>query len=405
MLQLLNNCRAGSMSVFPENWKTQKANPRLNWRITYWFYDDNLKVKKQVVMKGMNGYSTLQDKQAATQVLLDDEIIEIRDKAFNRITKKYGPVPEEDYTDYEIDPETPFLKAFYAAMEKINCSKTTRENIKSALKYISQAAQALNMTNIMIKDLRRRHIKALLAKCGSMKKTWSANTFNAYRSYLGMIYSELLELEATETNAPRDIKKQKHAVKKRRELTPEECKKIDEFTKEFDRRFWLLIHIFFHSGSRTTELFNVQREHVDIERQMVKYLILKGNNYVWKERPIKNIVLDHWREAIEGAGPKDYIFSKKLKPGPTKINPRYNRRWKRHIKGKLGIDCDFYSLKYLNTTQMMDALEESAEKNAENKMRELTGHASEAMIVNIYDTRNKVRKDNKIKQIANSFAG
>jgi len=49
---------------------------------------------------------------------------------------------------------------------------------------------------------------------------------------------------------------------------------------------------------------------------------------------------------------EDYIFSKYLETGKTSNRPeQITRRWKRHVKDKLGIEADFYSLKHLNTDE------------------------------------------------------
>ncbi|RZK12872.1 MAG: hypothetical protein EOO43_18405 [Flavobacterium sp.] len=195
----------------------------------------------------------------------------------------------------------------------------------------------------------------------------------------------------------RDIKKKKTVKNIRTVLSPEECKVVDAFTKEYDIHLWRFIHIFFHSGSRTTEILKVQGEHVDLKRQKVKYLVLKGQQYEWVERTIKDIALPFWKEAMKGCGAKDYVFSKGLKPGAKSIrSEQISRRWRRHIKKKLDIDCDFYSLKHLNTDQTAEALDLKT-ASAHNS------HKSTGTTL-IYAIGEKDRVHQKIKSVQNSFS-
>lgn len=408
MITLPNNCRVGSMAVFPSNWKTVRANVSLTWRITYRFYDDNLNKKKQVVIKGMNQFRSLSEKQSATRILLEDELKDL-EKGFNPIVKKFTYIAPD--IAYEIEPDTPFPVAMLSALDKLSCVKSTRMDIKSTLKYISIAAVKLKIDSMPIRELNQRHLLLLLEQCSRIKSNWSNNTFNAYKKNMSIVLTKLKQLQAIERNPAKEIDKLKHATRRKKVLTQEQCIIIDEFTKKYDLNFWRLINIFFHSGARTTEIFKVQGEHVNLEQQTVSYLVLKGKNYKWIDRPIKDIALPFWREAMKDCKPSDFVFGKGLKPGPVAISPiQAGRRWKRHIKaaavdkngketGKLGIDCDWYSLKFLNTTQSMDVLEN------EREVMQQTGHTSTAMIVKIYDTKNKQRKDDKLKRIANNFAG
>jgi integrase len=158
----------------------------------------------------------------------------------------------------------------------------------------------------------------------------------------------------------------------------------------------MFIHIFFHSGSRTTEILRVQGEHVDLKKQKVKYLVLKGQQNELVERTIKDIALPLWQFAMEGCGPKDFIFSSGLKPGPKAIRAeQISRRWRTHIKKKLGIACDFYSLKHLNTDQTSAIL-------GLNAAAAHNSHKS-TIITQTYAVNEKERQHEQLKKINNGF--
>jgi len=159
-----------------------------------------------------------------------------------------------------------------------------------------------------------------------------------------------------------------------------------------------MIHL--PNGCKCSELkvrpTRVQGEHVSLEKQKVKYLVLKGQQHEWVERTIKDIALPFWQSALHNCGPKDYVFSVGLKPGGRPIRPeQISRRWRIHIKKKLGIHCDFYSLKHLNTDQTAAAIDlktASAHNSHKSTKTTLT-----------YAVNEKERVHQNIKEVNNSF--
>ena len=118
------------------------------------------------------------------------------------------------------------------------------------------------------------------------------------------------------------------------------------------------MQIFFHSGARIKELLAVKVQEVDIKKQRFKVLIRKGRNSHEEWRVIKNIALPFWIELLEGAKENEYIFSIGLNPGEKQIiREQITRRWNMHVKKKLGITADFYSLKHLNLDEISGALD------------------------------------------------
>jgi len=101
---------------------------------------------------------------------------------------------------------------------------------------------------------------------------------------------------------------------------------------------------------------------------------------------------------MQSCGAEDYVFSRDLKPGPAVIRPdQINKRWYRHVKDKLKIQADFYSLKHLNTTEIVSALDEAAAAR-------LNEHTSTAMVIKIYDVNREKRQHEQIRKINNPLA-
>lgn len=401
MQSLPNNCRCGKFSVFPSNWESKQADHTLTWRINYWFYDDNLKAKKQIVIKGMNDLETLKEKQQIVRVAIKDELRDLKE-GYNPFQRSYSI-----NKNCELSLNTGLLDSLLFAFSKIQVSPTTKIDIKSCLKFLSISIKELHLERLPVSQVKRRHVKLILDHCGNIdykdatgkikEKIWTANQYNHYRKYLGILFSELVEMEVMEMNLVRDIRKKKTIRKIKKILTPEECQKISDWVKIYDRHFWLLIHIFFHSGCRTTEIFRVKKKHVNLENQTLLVTVLKGNQPFEVRKPIKDIAIDFWREIIKDANSEDFIFSKGLVPGQVSINPRQaTRRWKRHMKNKLKIDCDWYALKHLNTDQI------SKEKGLKTAGL-LNSHTSDGT-TKIYAINEQVRMNEEIKHMKNKFA-
>jgi hypothetical protein len=137
---------------------------------------------------------------------------------------------------------------------------------------------------------------------------------------------------------------------------------------------------------------------VDLVNQEYKAVIKKGGQYIEVKRPIKTIAVPFWKETITGAKPSHFVFTENLEPGPKKIRrEQVTRRWEEHVKKKLGIQADFYKLKHLNTTEVVDRLNEK-------EAAKLNGHVDTKMVKKHYDVKQKTRKDALIKELDNSFA-
>jgi len=398
MIQLPHGCKCSEPKVNPSNWSTPKASVKKKWYIYYRFYDPSERALypkgKLRIIKGMNGSKILEERQQLVQALIDLELSELKNQGFNPIIEKHvAPL----LSFHLISPETPFTIALGEAFKKGAYKGRTLTDIRSVLKYLVKAATMLRFDYVCIKDIKPSHIMTTLEQCGKIKKIWTANTYNTYKKYLSILFSQLIQQQAIDFNPVRDIKKRKTTKQLREILTPEECQVIDSFTKKFDGNLWRFIHIFFHSGSRTTEILRVQGEHVNLVKQKIKFLVLKGQEYEWVERTIKDIALPLWKEALGGCGTKDYVFSKGLKPGPSMIRAeQISRRWRTHIKKKLGIECDFYSLKHLNTDQTATILDlKTAAAHNSHKSTKITMS---------YAVNERERMHEKLKKVENAFA-
>jgi integrase len=402
---LMDGCHCTQFAVFPKDWDKPGADVSLSWFIWYRFYDpkfrDDPKFKngKLCPIKGdINQYNTLAAKRQLVRATLEQEYDIIVKQHYNPITGLFMAPAEPEREDYIIHPDTLLIPALKAAKERIKGVRSTRYDLESVMKGVCTAAKRVRVDNLAIKDIRRRHVLMILTQCSKDIKKWSPNRFNKYRSYLLMLFKELLIIEAIEQNPVTDIPKEKTVKNIRLTLTMEERIRIDEHLRANYYRFWLYTQIFFHAGGRESELMNLKIKDVDLQNQRYMTTILKGKHYrqVWKT--IKTIAMPYWHQAVVGGKREDFVFSKGLQPGPVAINPwQITRRWRTHVKEKLGIQADFYSLKALNTdeTDIQMGIKVAAAQNS---------HQGTGVTIEHYAVTHKSRMHEIQKQVNNPFA-
>lgn len=213
-----------TLPVSPSNWKTSKASLKKAWMIHYRFYDPESNGMKQVIIKKMNKYKTLLERQAATHALIDAELDMLLSWGYNPITRKCNE-PSADIL--EIEPHTPFIKALRLIHKKLNKAESTLSDISSVINGLEKATDLLKISQMPIGQVSRKHIKISLDQCSKINPNWSANRFNKYRSYLQILFNELVEIEATEIDPVSGIKKMKSVKKLRQTLTLEERRLVN----------------------------------------------------------------------------------------------------------------------------------------------------------------------------------
>jgi integrase len=400
MLQLNNGCSCSKPSINPKNWNQPGASIKKDWYIQYYFYDPTFKERYKngrltIVKGGINQFKTLAERRQAAKILLAEEIRMLTEEDYNPITGYRLIAPP---MEYEIDPATPFIEALKMAMGKIRVEKSTASDLASVIRGVELSARQLRISHIRISEVRRKHIKSILENLMHTNERFTANRFNKYRSYLMMLFTELVELEAVESNPVREIRKQKVLQKQRILLTQEERTLINAELQKHHYEFWRFLIIFFHSGGREAELLRLRYEDIDLVNQRYKTIVRKGTTQREQLRTIKDVAVYFWQELMSVAKPGDYIFSKGLVPGKKPIRPdQITRRWRRHVKEKLGIRADFYSLKHLNLDETAAALDIQAAAH-------LAGHTTPVITLQHYALGEKDRIHDRLKKINNSFA-
>ena len=400
MITLPFSCHCTELNVYPNNWTCKNASLKKSWYVYYRFYDPNFrdnpkfKTGKLVIIKRMNQFKTVSGRQESAKLIIEQELDKLRNNAYNPITKKKGEVI---ISQSEIEPSCPFISALTLAEKRISASPSSKRDLKSILKFVKVAAIQLGYIEMPISMVSRKHLKQLLAQIDQVNGE-SPHRYNKIRSYLMIIYNELIELEVIEANPLKDLSKKKNTQKIRKLPTNEDRVIINDYLYKHHYRFWLFMQIFFHSGARLTELMKVKRSDINLKEQYFIITIKKGKMNKEVIRPIKNIALTFWERAIEFAAFNDYIFSKGLLPGAKAIQSyQITKRWNRHIKVKLGIKEDFYSLKHLNldqTAAILGITDASA----------MASHTTTSLTIKHYAIGEKQRQNERLKSIENKFS-
>lgn len=407
---LPNGCWCSMPKICPKSAYGRNASTKKDWSIQYRFYDPMVlydsgplkgKVKpKQVTLKGMNQYKSVRDRRLYANILIDKEL-DLLKNGYNLHTGQYI---NEQQVFYEIDPATPFIKALWKAFDKTTGVTGTRTDIKSVITGVEKAARELRFSEIPISQVSRKYINAILQRCRETNKRFSAHRHNKYRAYLMKLFKQLIQMEAIQVNPMHDVAKMKETKKLRATLTREQRQLVNDHLFKNHYNFWRLLQVFFHSGSRETEIMKVQGKHVDLVNQKCIYTVMKGKEIREVERPIKDIILPTWQELMQNCGPEDYLFSKMLESGAVHIRPdQITRRWRKYVKGPvkdggLNIQADFYSLKHLN-------LDETSAQLGMYDASKMASHTSTVVTMDHYLVGEKDRQNERLKKVANSFAG
>lgn len=381
-IQLQNGCSHSKLSVNPSNWNTKKAKIGINWFINYRFYDSRFPKPKQIKIQGMNSFKSLTERQKETVRLIEEECKALQN-GFNPFSNSNNP---------SLDSLS-FIDALNLAFNKVSVAEVTKRDIKSAMNKFEISINKLGWMQLPIAEVSRKHIRQIL--------DMSSNTddrFNKNRSYLMILISVMCELELVAFNFVRDIKKRKVVKYIRQVLSYDERIIVNDYLLSEYPEFHRFLHIFFHSGARISELMRLKVSDVDLTNKRFKMVIKKGSCYKEVWRTIKDIAMPFWEKQMQVTFINQFVFSKGLVPGDIEIDPsQINKRWYRMVKKTLGITADFYSLKHLHTTEVVELLgtQEAAKHN---------GHTSTAMVSKVYDVRRKERESNNLANLDNKFA-
>ncbi|HEX8576998.1 MAG TPA: hypothetical protein VF677_11955 [Flavobacterium sp.] len=417
-ISLPNGCSMSTPAVNPSNWKScTKSALKKDWYISYYFYDPEFPKPKQVIVKGMNDYKTIDDRRNATKIILDNEIESLKVKGYNPYTKKYTALkPEKPKGSMHAD--LLIIEAFRLSHSKIKGSPQHLKQIEYAINRFEKAVKKLRMTDIKICNFKRSELKEIFDYLNL-----TDNYFNKFKAYFSSLFKELIEYECCEINLTRDIQKRTIVKNQREVMQTDLVDLILDKLRPDHYEFYRYGKIFFYSGGRSTELFTVQAKHVRLDKQEYDVLIKKGKQYVWETKIIIQNAIPFWSEIIQMCKSKeDYLFSHGLVPGLTKNSSKQiTIRWRTHVKKKLvikndaihfkaelekindfeyeRITADFYSMKH-TFLDLLDSMQDDYAQDSFNAAKEIANHRTDKITHGVYTTGRNKRKNEILKKIS-----
>jgi len=208
MIKLENGCSYSPLKVVPKNWKSTSAPINRRWYIYYRFKDPNHlarwpKGKLKMIKGGINEIKNLPDRRKAVSALIHNEKELLEQRGYNPILNRCICLT----SDYIIDPSTGLMEALKLAYKRLEKSPSTMSDLASVLIGVGKAAKGINIDNIPVSDIRRRHIISLLDYCKASNDRFSDNRYNKYKAYLGMLFKELKKIQTIEYSPADDIEK------------------------------------------------------------------------------------------------------------------------------------------------------------------------------------------------------
>ncbi|CAL2077291.1 Site-specific recombinase XerD [Tenacibaculum sp. 190524A02b] len=401
-LILSNGCSSTIPKVTPKNWKISgKESIEKDWVIHFYFRDPLFKDKypngKQVRIKGMNEYKTLGERREATQILLEG----ISDKL---IKHRWNPITEEYMNEDALADESSTMidcLRYYLKEKKI--SKDYRSDINSMINFLEVSINSLGLQFTSVSEIKRKDIRAVL-KHQQQTRGISNNRYNKYKAQMSGLFDDMIEDEVIEYNPVDKIKPLPVEKKLREILSDKDRKRVYVHLKENYYTFWRFMMIYYASGARVKELLNVQVKDVDIYALEFKVTIQKGGKPKEVLKPINKSVVSLWIEVINEQNtdrltinPKHYLFSRNLQKGIKPIRyEQITRRWKEHVKNKLGITADFAALTHLYADNI------AAKLDIKHAQR-LRSHTTDRMMKQHYAVNEKQRQMDRLKNVNNPF--
>ncbi|WP_131329567.1 site-specific integrase [Chryseobacterium piperi] len=406
LIKLLNGCSRTEVYFSPKDCLLLKANsefPR-NWFVECRFYDPEYKEaypypKGFQYRKKFSG-DDLQVLKLTAKLFKEEMEKMLDEKKFNPISKNYMTERKTYFHPY-----MPFVKALEKAYDnlKSSWSKNHAKEVKRCIGHVNNIKDKLDFSELLISDVRTWHIKTILDEL-----ELTNSVFNKSRSYLQACFKELTQYGCCENNPVNGVSKKIEEETIREVISENKLKYVFKFLQDKYYTFFRYGKIFFYSGGRTTELFRVQKKHVDLINQEYKVLIKKGKQYTWVKKVIIPASYSYWKEVIDLCEDNDdFLFSKNLEPGSVAISAKQiSIRWKRHVKDKvikddhgeiIEVTEDFYSLKHL----FLDKLDEMSTAPIipiESPSQRMANHTTENT-TNIYTKGKTSRKNADLKRI------
>jgi hypothetical protein len=381
-----------------------------DWYVRFRFYDVRNSQWKLKIKKGGVNYSGLSLKERRDLLIALEAAVKhkLKVEKWNPITNTYAASQSEieEETDLDVLKKLFFFQALdYAYKKKLaDWSKKSRQDYKSAVKYIKEAGFALQLYSVNISDLRRVHCKLILEKVKELRG-FTNNGYNKYRDYLSSLLSLLEENEILEYNPVHKIK-YKPVVKRvaHRPPTSTQHTAIIKAIKEKFYRYYRFVAVLYGCTLRPKEITRLKIKHLVRDLQVFRIIPDReeenSKTLIEREVIIPDWVLQLLDELhLDKFDENYYIFSTRNKygtfmPGKNRMHSNTPTRWWRKIvKEDLKLNITQYSLKKLAGNDMIRLLYNERVNDLIKLPQGQMGHSTSAMTEIYVDEHKMIERE------------
>lgn len=184
----------------------------------------------------------------------------------------------------------------------------------------------------------------------SNSKNWTNNTFNSRLKDLRSLFNVMIKRGIIDRSPARLIDKKKAAsVQKNIPLTEDEQRRVVEYFKEKDYRYYMFLAFFYHSGFRPNEILSVRRCDIDLESRSVYLFSEDSKTDIQRVSVLPDVFVDEFSQYLEGIKPNEYVWGSEVRFAPSVKRATRNaltRKWQRHVNKNLGIPKQMYSIRH-----------------------------------------------------------
>ena len=388
-------CSFSPPSISPPDWLSASADLSRDWYVQFYYFDPlHTKGRGKFFIRktGINEYHTLKERRIAAKAALAAYTERLRG-GWNPVTGGYVTTAPG-----EVVPDTAWFTALPALCEGLRVAKSTKGNVKSAIKKLSSTAVKLGFETLPLELVKLRHVKILLDTHFEQPGSGGPSSFNHYRAYLVMLFKQAVQLGAVDFNPARELSKRKETKRIKDVIPTEHRRSIVEYFSAVNPDYLLFLKIFFSSGARPVEVLSLKAKDVSIDKAEFKTTVYKGSAPTEYLNPIPDAALKDWALAVSRtSGPGDYLFGPNFRPGSKPCKRDYaTRYWQRHVKGTLGLPFDQYTLKHT-------ALDEISELIGVQAAADKANHTSAATTIKHYLPGETKRRNDKLRKVGGSL--
>jgi integrase len=366
------------LTIYPKN--PESSDMDKTWRVRFrFFYAGKW---HQISRKAdLNTISNYKERVLSANSMITALKLRL-ERGWNPVTNTY-PSKLKKEIDLEELQQMQFSNALDFAELKLKPTwkYKTSQDYSSKIKYLKNACDNIGITK-PIREFRKIDFKLILEQVIADRKLGN-DGYNAYRSFLSGLVSELVEWDIMESNLIRDIKT-RDTLKKvaHRPPTQDERITIVSHIKEYHRNYFRFLSLIYGCGIRPKEITQIKINMLHKLQGVFRLPAEITKNGVESDVAIPEWVMDLLMEMkLEKYDPEFYIFAGKgnmFMPGKNKMHSNSTTLWWNNIVKKgLKLNVDQYSLKKLSADDLVRLKRREGADNLLSLAKEHFRHSDE----------------------------